>query len=61
MVAFDKEIFGPVFSVIKAKNENHAIDLANDTLFGLGATVFTDDTIKGKEIAKKIKCWDMFC
>ena len=53
MVAFDKEIFGPVFSVIKAKNENHAIDLANDTPFGLGAAVFTDDTIKGKEIAKK--------
>ena len=39
--------------MLAAKNENHAIDLANDTPFGLGAAVFTDDTIKGKEIAKK--------
>ncbi len=53
MVAFEEEIFGPVFAVIKAKSENHAIDLANDTPFGLGAAVFTKDTIKGKEIAKR--------
>ena len=52
MVAFDEEIFGPVFSVIKAKDEDHAIVLANDTPFGLGAAVFTQDSIKGKEIAK---------
>ena len=35
MVAFDEEIFGPVFSVIRAKSENDAIDLANNSPFGL--------------------------
>jgi len=52
VVAFDEEIFGPVFAVIKARDENHAIDLANDSLFGLGAAVFTKNIKKGKEIAK---------
>ena len=52
VVAFDEEIFGPVFAVIKAKNENHAIDLANDSPFGLGAAVFTKNIKKGREIAK---------
>ena len=52
VVAFDEEIFGPVFAVIKARDEDHAIDLANDSPFGLGAAVFTKNINKGKEIAK---------
>ncbi len=52
VVAFDEEIFGPVFSVIKAKDENHAIDLANDSPFGLGAAVFTKNINKGEKIAR---------
>ena len=53
MAAFDEEIFGPVFSVIKVKDEAEALSLANQTEFGLGAAVFTRDKIKGEEIAKK--------
>ena len=53
MAAFDEEIFGPVFSVIKANDEAEALSLANQTEFGLGAAVFTRDKIKGEEIAKK--------
>ena len=52
MTAFDEEIFGPVFSVIKADNEIHALELANQTSFGLGSAVFTQDLKKGEEIAK---------
>ena len=52
MVAFDEEIFGPVFSLIMAENEENAIDLANNTPFGLGAAIFTDDIEKGENIAK---------
>ena len=52
MTAFDEEIFGPVFSVIKANNEIHALELANHTSFGLGSAVFTQDLKKGEEIAK---------
>ncbi len=52
MPAYDDEIFGPVAAVIKAKSENEAIDIANDSVFGLGAAVFTSDIEKGEWIAK---------
>ena len=52
MTAFDQEIFGPVFSVIRANDEDDALLLANHTEFGLGAAVFTSDNAKGEEIAK---------
>lgn len=51
MPAFDDELFGPVASVIKAKDEEEAIDLANQTHFGLGAAIFTANIIKGERIA----------
>jgi aldehyde dehydrogenase (NAD+) len=38
-----EEIFGPVLSVIAAENEENAIDIANDTIYGLNAAVFTND------------------
>ncbi len=49
--AFDDEIFGPVVTLIHANNENHAIELANHTRYGLGAAVFTKDILKGEDIA----------
>ena len=52
MVAFDEEIFGPVFSLIMAEDEDHAINLANNTPFGLGAAIFTENIEKGQDIAK---------
>ena len=51
MPVFDEEIFGPVLSIISAKDELHAISLANQTSFGLGSAVFTSDIEKGKKIA----------
>ncbi len=51
MPAFDEELFGPVAAIIKAKNEDEAIELANQTIYGLGAAVFTSDTKKGEKIA----------
>ena len=52
MPAFDEEIFGPVFSLILANDDDHAIELCNNTPFGLGAAVFTKNIEKGKKIAK---------
>jgi succinate-semialdehyde dehydrogenase/glutarate-semialdehyde dehydrogenase len=49
--AFDEELFGPVAPLIRADDEEHAIALANDTSFGLGGAVFTEDTDRGREIA----------
>jgi succinate-semialdehyde dehydrogenase/glutarate-semialdehyde dehydrogenase len=51
MPAFDEELFGPVAAIIKAEDERHAIELANDTQFGLGGAVFTSDTDRGRRIA----------
>jgi len=52
MAAFDEEIFGPVFTLILAEDEAHAIKLSNETPFGLGAAIFTKDIKKGEYIAK---------
>jgi len=51
MVAFDEEIFGPVLAITEAQDEQDAIRLANQSEFGLGAAVFTEDRAKGTRIA----------
>jgi succinate-semialdehyde dehydrogenase/glutarate-semialdehyde dehydrogenase len=53
MPAFDEELFGPVAALIKAKDEAEAIQIANDSVFGLGAAVFTQDVRRGERIAKQ--------
>ena len=53
MPAFDEELFGPVAALIKAKDEAEAIQIANDSIFGLGAAVFTQDLKRGEKIAKE--------
>lgn len=51
MPAFDEELFGPVIAVIQAANEIEAIHLANQSPYGLGAAVFTQDLVRGEQIA----------
>ncbi len=51
MPAYDEEIFGPVASIITARDEDDAIRIANDSIFGLGAAVFTQDIAKGERLA----------
>ena len=51
MPAYDEELFGPVASIIEVKDEPEAINVANDSTFGLGAAVFTQDIGKGETIA----------
>ena len=53
MPAYDEELFGPVASIITANDEEEAILIANDTIFGLGAAVFSKDTARAEEIAAK--------
>ncbi len=52
MPAYNEELFGPVAVIIQAKDEEEALQIANDTSFGLGASVFTNDIEKGEDIAK---------
>ncbi len=49
---YDDEIFGPVASIIGVRDEAEAIRVANDTVFGLGAAVFTADEERGRRIAE---------
>ncbi len=51
MPAFDEELFGPVLAIIIATDEAHAITLANQSPYGLGAAVFTRDLARGEQIA----------
>ena len=51
MPAFDEELFGPVAAIVPAKDENDAIALANNSIFGLGAAVFCKDASRGEKIA----------
>jgi succinate-semialdehyde dehydrogenase/glutarate-semialdehyde dehydrogenase len=51
MPAYDDEMFGPVAAIIAVRDEAEAIRVANDSLFGLGAAVFTQDIAKGERIA----------
>ena len=51
MPAYDEEMFGPVAAVIAAKDEEDAIRIGNDTIYGLGGAVFTEDLERGEKIA----------
>lgn len=60
MPAFDEEIFGPVFSVIKVRDEDQAIDLANISRYGLGGNIWTKNIDKGIALAKKMNSGSVF-
>lgn len=51
MPAYEEELFGPVAAIIPVKDEEEAIRVANDSVFGLGAAVFTRDIAKGERLA----------
>ncbi|MDZ7807433.1 MAG: NAD-dependent succinate-semialdehyde dehydrogenase [Gracilimonas sp.] len=51
MPAYEEELFGPVAAIIKVKDEAEAIRVANDTDFGLGAAVFSQDENRAEQIA----------
>lgn len=54
MSLYRDESFGPVVAIIRARDEAHAIELANDSEYGLSAAVFTRDTARGLRIARQI-------
>jgi aldehyde dehydrogenase (NAD+) len=50
-----EEIFGPVISVISADSDRQAIDLANDSIYGLNASVYTNDTDRALSVARRLR------
>ena len=53
MPVFEEEVFGPVFSIIEAIDNDHTVSLANDCKYGLGAAIFTSDIKNGEKIANE--------
>lgn len=54
MPAYAEELFGPVAALIRARNEKDAVEIANDSPFGLGAAIFTKNTVKGRVLAEEL-------
>jgi succinate-semialdehyde dehydrogenase/glutarate-semialdehyde dehydrogenase len=60
MPAFREETFGPVAAVIRARDPEDAVRLANDTEYGLGAALWTRNVEHGKELARNIEAGSVF-
>jgi succinate-semialdehyde dehydrogenase/glutarate-semialdehyde dehydrogenase len=60
MPAFDEETFGPVAAVIRARDEADAVRLANDSAFGLGAALWTQDRARAERVAAQIEAGSVF-
>lgn len=59
MTIHDEEIFGPVLSIIKVKDKDEAISVANSVDYGLSSAVFGDE-IEAMEVAEKIQAGDTY-
>ncbi|WP_455912753.1 aldehyde dehydrogenase family protein [Pseudomonas putida] len=60
MTSFKQELFGPVASIITARDADHAVALANDSEFGLTASVFTTDAVKARDITNQLETGAVF-
>ena len=60
MPAYEEELFGPVASILRVKDEAEAVRVANDTTFGLGGSVWTGDKERGNHVARQLQCGAAF-
>ena len=60
MTAFRQELFGPVAAITIAKDAEHALMLANDSDFGLSATVFTTSDALAETFSRELECGGVF-
>ncbi|PZT60823.1 succinate-semialdehyde dehydrogenase [Escherichia coli] len=60
MTAFQEEMFGPVAAITIAKDAEHALELANNSEFGLSATIFTTDETRARQMAARLECGGVF-
>jgi len=60
MPAYSEELFGPVATILRARDAEEAIRLANDTRYGLGASLWTRDLKLGEKLARRIESGSTF-
>jgi len=60
MRMFDEEVFGPAAAVVRAESRDHALALANDSPFGLGANLWTRDVALAERLAERIEAGNVF-
>jgi succinate-semialdehyde dehydrogenase/glutarate-semialdehyde dehydrogenase len=60
MPAYHEETFGPVAAVIRVKDEDEALHVANDTEYGLGSNIWTSDVERGKRLAERVEAGLVF-
>lgn len=60
MPAYAEELFGPAASILRARDQDDAVRIANDTDFGLGASVWTADNIRGEAVARRLQAGATF-
>ncbi|VVP53236.1 MULTISPECIES: aldehyde dehydrogenase family protein [Pseudomonas fluorescens group] len=60
MTSFKQELFGPVASIIAARDATHALELANDSEFGLAATIYTGNVERAQQMAGELETGGVF-
>ncbi len=60
MPAFDEEVFGPVASIAVARDDEEALYLANKTIYGLGASIWSEDIERAARLGKRLNCGSVF-
>ncbi len=60
MPAYEQELFGPVAAVIRVRDEAEALAVANASRFGLGGSVWTQDSARGERLARQVQCGACF-
>ena len=55
MAAYEEELFGPVASILRVRDEAEAIKVANDTSFGLGGSVWSGNPERGDRVARQLQ------
>jgi acyl-CoA reductase-like NAD-dependent aldehyde dehydrogenase len=60
MTMFDEEVFGPAAAVVRARDERHAIALANASSYGLGFSIWTRDTAAAEKLAEGVEAGAVF-
>jgi succinate-semialdehyde dehydrogenase/glutarate-semialdehyde dehydrogenase len=60
MAVYEQETFGPVSAIIPVKNEEEAVAVANESIYGLGGSIWTRDIERGRRLARKIESGAVF-